>query len=63
MPPTTEPDKAHASHPPNGATASAAPNLNVASDITSLRRSVDNLREAGLDDAAIAAIAELDSRR
>ena len=62
MPPTTEPDRTHASHPPNGTTAITNPNLGVANDIAALRRSVNNLRNAGLDDVAISAIAELDSR-
>ena len=63
MPPPADPHKTHASHPPSSTTASADPNLGVGGDIDTLRRSVDNLRKAGLDDVAIAAIAELDSRR
>ena len=63
MPPTTEQHSANASRPPNGTTASADPDRSVANDIDALRRSVNNLRNAGLDDVAISAIAELDSRR
>lgn len=61
MPPTTEPDKAHASHPPTVPAGDAATSSGIAADIDTLRQCVKNLRSAGLDSTAISAIAGLNT--
>ena len=61
MPPTTEPDKAHASHPPTVPAGDAATSSGTAADIDTLRQCVKNLRSAGLDSTAISAIAGLNT--
>ena len=59
MPPTTRLDTTPASPAPSDAAAEGHPTSDLTGDIATLRRTVNSLRNAGLDDAAISAIAEL----
>ena len=59
MAPATGSDRSPASPAPSAAAAGADPTSGLTGDIATLRRTVNSLRNAGLDDAAISAIAEL----
>ena len=59
MTPATRSDRAPASPASSDAPAGADPTSGLTGDIATLRRTVNSLRNAGLDDTAISAIAEL----